>query len=1244
MLKLSLNPCTNQDLLYDYEKKIADLDQTERENLIQLSDGSCFDINELVQFIIAGDGANRNPVNHQGQIWNTEQELNEILNHPKLEQQFKDQLKQIILNKNIDDLFIKYPTLLSFIGECGIQMLSDYSDTYVYSTDILGIVSQTIDTIGEDLGLKMRNLSNSEGKTLNQTLESADDTCIHGIGYQFMSLYCNTLIQNKHLFTEVDEHPGIIHIEDNVYLFGYYSSNDTNRLWLGIYAVDAPHSLRTGGSGRIGYIYLPNITRDTIELKKFIDKIVNAEDTFYGNYSKGIITKLELQYPDKLQKFVKYFMLRKDLGTPEMKYPNGFEHVQVPLEPEPIPEVINQVLPPPYETRPYGEHAEKLPQIDRDMLNAQLIKLKDELEEIMSKKDDFPTVNPQVVGTKIILIKEMIKLFSYPGSLGDVYYSMRDFVSEVETIFRDPLQRIRENKPKLPVVADKPLIYRDMLNSQLIKLKDDFEEIMSNIDDFPTINPRVVNTKITLVKGMIKLFSYPDDRWKDAYDSMRDFVSEAETIFRDELQRIRENKPKLPPPAEQPLIDRDMLISQLKKLKEDLDDIMSNIVDFPTLIPQLVIKKISLIEGMILVLSNPEELDIPPDYYRMLDFVSQTETIFRDSLQKIRGNKHELPPPYRKPPPPYQLPQELPRPKKKTRKRKTGDKKKNKQNRDILVSQLETLRNDFEEIMLNINDFPTVNPEVVVKKISIIEEFIDSLKNPEKLEENYSERIQDFISEENQIFVDEFRQLREKEQPPEMNRCRILADKVYKKRNTMKKQMKKLCMARNWRQGCGLPCLQENTTDTDYCDLHKQPKYGKITRLRPFHDRNKDLIEWDPDAMEKEIVVKDGILAPVFNDIEDISKKELFSSLKFIFNEHLLKPVNNLLKLMKQNKDIPLSIYSDMKTLIDEINLNLREIEESEKITSKKKTDLHEFKNKYDQVFDRLYVTYDHLKMLVENPKSIANIDKFMMNKNEELELPPPKNNDWLKVAQKKPVPQQARELVQPIQELGVENRTNRRIVQQNRTLPNSEKNVILVLQSTHDPKNAFDEDGDKGLFAIFQSMSSFDFKYHKISKYQDIIDAVNSLGPQQKIAHLVMMAHGDQKIMVIGNNHFLCTLPYSDKNMTSLRDFSELLKPKIEKNMSIFLHSCLVGKGGPGQDNFANHLSVLLPNHLIFAAENSIARNELIVKVAEEDNENKILTMKYIVDEGIQNEIYDFYTGKLQGGNKSKKWKVYKL
>lgn len=168
-----------------------------------------------------------------------------------------------------------------------------------------------------------------------------------------------------------------------------------------------------------------------------------------------------------------------------------------------------------------------------------------------------------------------------------------------------------------------------------------------------------------------------------------------------------------------------------------------------------------------------------------------------------------------------------------------------------------------------------------------------------------------------------------------------------------------------------------------------------------------------------------------------------------------------------------------------------------------------------------------------------------------------------------------------------------------------SQKDVILVLQSPYDPNNAFD-DGDEGLFLIFREIRDYVLVHNKISNMSDIYESLENLG-DRRIAHLVIMSHGLKDRLSLSKNDSIKT------NSTHIESLADLLRERLLPEASILLHSCLVGEGGPGANNFANAFSKLLPGHVIFGAEKSINRGDLLVLIATKTYRG--LDMMYQID-----------------------------
>lgn len=182
-------------------------------------------------------------------------------------------------------------------------------------------------------------------------------------------------------------------------------------------------------------------------------------------------------------------------------------------------------------------------------------------------------------------------------------------------------------------------------------------------------------------------------------------------------------------------------------------------------------------------------------------------------------------------------------------------------------------------------------------------------------------------------------------------------------------------------------------------------------------------------------------------------------------------------------------------------------------------------------------------------------------------------------------------------------------------------KDVILVLQAEYDPNGAFDSDGDKGLFSILKSMKEFDFIYKKISSINDIYEIIEIIPDESKIAHLIIMAHGDQNSIRLTN--------HNDIGLMNLDLFADIIRNKLSPECSIFLHSCLVGKGGPKADNFSSKLAKLLPGHAIFGSEKSIDRGDLDILLIENKYNKRVVNIVYNINETKDYELYTFFQPK---------------
>ncbi len=88
--------CSNKKLLINPDEPLT---SRPIENIIRLWDGSCFEINELAQTIIANNGLNIHPLSEPGKdllLWNNKKEILDIINFPTLMPDYKNILEIMI--------------------------------------------------------------------------------------------------------------------------------------------------------------------------------------------------------------------------------------------------------------------------------------------------------------------------------------------------------------------------------------------------------------------------------------------------------------------------------------------------------------------------------------------------------------------------------------------------------------------------------------------------------------------------------------------------------------------------------------------------------------------------------------------------------------------------------------------------------------------------------------------------------------------------------------------------------------------------------------------------------------------------------------------------------------------------------------------------------------------------------------------------------------------------------------------
>ena len=178
----------------------------------------------------------------------------------------------------------------------------------------------------------------------------------------------------------------------------------------------------------------------------------------------------------------------------------------------------------------------------------------------------------------------------------------------------------------------------------------------------------------------------------------------------------------------------------------------------------------------------------------------------------------------------------------------------------------------------------------------------------------------------------------------------------------------------------------------------------------------------------------------------------------------------------------------------------------------------------------------------------------------------------------------------------------------------------ILIIQSTYDNNNAFDKDGDAALISIFKNFK-FDLQLEFTQDIWEIFDIISEI-EDKSIVHLIIKAHGMSNHICIGpNNNKL------KSNSNILLALCNLIKQKITSECSILLHSCLVGAEPTDKDsdNVATFFAQCLPGHIIFGAEQSIKRGDLLATELLPDYDNNVLLVDYEIDMDANYNMYKF-------------------
>ena len=183
--------CLNAHDLMQYS-----IDDMETETFIKTADGYCYDVNDLVQFLIVNHDRNSDPIENSKKIWNDDMEKATILSHPGLEKEMLDSYYKMLENvqqEKLKRLEIMWDqrNVLQQIGETGFICLNDQfsefgDEGFDYSARAIDRLYKTIEKLHNKP--EWRKLRGGRIE-LGQVLDDIPNTCVHGTGFKLSYLF-----------------------------------------------------------------------------------------------------------------------------------------------------------------------------------------------------------------------------------------------------------------------------------------------------------------------------------------------------------------------------------------------------------------------------------------------------------------------------------------------------------------------------------------------------------------------------------------------------------------------------------------------------------------------------------------------------------------------------------------------------------------------------------------------------------------------------------------------------------------------------------------------------------------------------------------------------------------------------------------------------------------------------------------------------------------------------------------------
>lgn len=294
---IDLSTCTNQDTLVMMEP-LTDIDS---KLVIQLSDGYCYDINEIAQSCISSKTF-KNPFTNSP--FNAE-DIQLLIRHPALTKANGADLG-ILMNKArlhkvaTVALYQKHKNLFTqFFQTCLVTALvctSDYSNDFKYSQRALTKLSEVIDKFNEDDRTVILNLASTRGNKLEAITKSYGTTCIHKIGSQLCNIIFNQHVLLKKASINIDLNRFVTPVSDNDYAFVYQMDKSTEAI-----SVYCPDQFGIRDTVRFGVI----VNKKLIDLGYMRDIPYSIALKYFNEHVTPVIKQINVIHQIDLKSLVK---------------------------------------------------------------------------------------------------------------------------------------------------------------------------------------------------------------------------------------------------------------------------------------------------------------------------------------------------------------------------------------------------------------------------------------------------------------------------------------------------------------------------------------------------------------------------------------------------------------------------------------------------------------------------------------------------------------------------------------------------------------------------------------------------------------------------------------------------------------------------------------------------------------------------------------------------------------------------